>query len=199
MRAGYFSNLVCVNSRRCLLFRHYFGFRCFVARLSWPAQSARRNSIAVVRCRNYTTNKFQCGFMYTRARSATWTRFSEGGTRSPGPGGIAESNIRRTFTVRFPNLYCVWQRCRDIRGSYRNVLLLIVLQPEGSGRGRRVVRRTRTESRERETRFERTGDGETAEREKDGDKGEGKRIYGRKRGKGHGIRGRERENTRERE
>lgn len=54
---------------------------------------------------------------------------------------IVESNIRRTFTVRFPNLYCVWQRCRDIRGSYRNVLLLIVLHPEGSGgHGRRVAR-----------------------------------------------------------
>lgn len=49
---------------------------------------------------------------------------------------IVESNIRRTFTVRFPNLYCVWQRCRDIRGSYRNVLLLIVLHPEGSRRPR---------------------------------------------------------------
>lgn len=49
---------------------------------------------------------------------------------------IVESNIRRTFTVRFPNLYCVWQRCRDIRGSYRNVLLLIVLHPEGSWRPR---------------------------------------------------------------
>lgn len=46
---------------------------------------------------------------------------------------IVESNIRRTFTVRFPNLYCVWQRCRDIRGSYRNVLLLIVLHPEENG------------------------------------------------------------------
>lgn len=42
---------------------------------------------------------------------------------------IVESNIRRAFTVRFPNLYCVWQRCRDIRGSYRNVLLLIVPPP----------------------------------------------------------------------
>lgn len=53
---------------------------------------------------------------------------------------ITESNIRRTFTVRFPNLYCVWQQCRDIRGSYRNVLLLIVLHPEGSGgRERRVA------------------------------------------------------------
>lgn len=49
---------------------------------------------------------------------------------------IVESNIRRTFTVRFPNLYCVWQRCRDIRGSYRNVLLLIVLHPEGTRRPR---------------------------------------------------------------
>lgn len=49
---------------------------------------------------------------------------------------IVESNIRRTFTVRFPNLYCVWQRCRDIRGSYRNVLLLIVLHPEGNRRSR---------------------------------------------------------------
>lgn len=49
---------------------------------------------------------------------------------------IVESNIRRTFTVRFPNLYCVWQRCRDIRGSYRNVLLLIVLYPEGRRRPR---------------------------------------------------------------
>lgn len=75
---------------------------------------------------------------------------------------IVESNIRRTFTVRFPNLYCVWQRCRDIRGSYRNVLLLIVLYPpstpEGSWRGaqrgreRRVAaHRTKTENRERET------------------------------------------------
>lgn len=66
---------------------------------------------------------------------------------------IVESNIRRTFTVRFPNLYCVWQRCRDIRGSYRNVLLLIVLHPEGSGgRERRVAaRRTETENRKRGT------------------------------------------------
>lgn len=66
---------------------------------------------------------------------------------------IVESNIRRTFTVRFPNLYCVWQRCRDIRGSYRNVLLLIVLHPEGNGgRGRRVAARpTKTENRGRGT------------------------------------------------
>lgn len=46
--------------------------------------------------------------------------------RHRGQEKIVESNIRRAFTVRFPNLYCVWQRCRDIRGSYRNVLLLIV-------------------------------------------------------------------------
>lgn len=66
---------------------------------------------------------------------------------------IVESNIRRTFTVRFPNLYCVWQRCRDIRGSYRNVLLLIVLHPEGNGgRGRRVAaHQTKMENRERGT------------------------------------------------
>lgn len=58
-------------------------------------------------------------------------------TKARGVGGrIVESNIRRTFTVRFPNLYCVWQRCRDIRGSYRNVLLLIVLHPEGTRRPR---------------------------------------------------------------
>lgn len=33
--------------------------------------------------------------------------------------------------VRLSNLYCVGQRCRDIRGSYRSVLLLIV--PRGRG------------------------------------------------------------------
>lgn len=62
--------------------------------------------------------------------------------KSPGHEKIVESNIRRAFTVRFPNLYCVWQRCRDIRGSYRNVLLLIVPPPwrwctiyDGKGEG----------------------------------------------------------------
>ena len=37
----------------------------------------------------------------------------------------------QAFTVRLSNLYCVGQRCRDIRGSYRSVLLLIV--PRGKG------------------------------------------------------------------
>lgn len=87
------------------------------------------------------TSKFQHGFMCTRAPRGSGFRKER--IHSPrertNRERIVESNIRRTFTVRFPNLYCVWQRCRDIRGSYRNVLLLIVLHPEGSGgRGRRV-------------------------------------------------------------
>jgi len=116
-----------------------------------------------------TTNKFQHGYFCTRAprgpgfplgRSA-----HEGARRERREQAerIVESNIRRTFTVRFPNLYCVWQRCRDIRGSYRNVLLLIVLHPEANGgRERRVAAcRTETEDRkgERGKHFGRTRDG----------------------------------------
>jgi len=108
-----------------------------------------------------TTNKFQHGYFYTRAprgpgfplgRSAC-----EGARRREQAERIVESNIRRTFTVRFPNLYCVWQRCRDIRGSYRNVLLLIVLHPEANGgRERRVAAcRTETEDRKGERKTER--------------------------------------------
>lgn len=108
------------------------------------------------------TSKFQHGFTCTRAPRGSGFRRER--IHSPrertGRERIVESNIRRTFTVRFPNLYCVWQRCRDIRGSYRNVLLLIVLHPEGNGgRGRRVAaRRTKTENRERGRPFERARD-----------------------------------------
>lgn len=103
--------------------------------------------------------------MYTRTyKHRTWGGGDFRKEYTLPPGGIAESNIRRTFTVRFPNLYCVWQRCRDIRGSYRNVLLLIVLRAEGSGHAD-GGRRTRTESRQRET--TRTTDEETAQKERE--------------------------------
>lgn len=72
----------------------------------------------------------------TRYSSREWTSRKKERGRKRVEEKIVESNIRRTFTVRFPNLYCVWQRCRDIRGSYRNVLLLIVLHPEGNRRPR---------------------------------------------------------------
>lgn len=93
---------------------------------------------------------------------------------------IVESNIRRTFTVRFPNLYCVWQRCRDIRGSYRNVLLLIVLHPEGSRRPRTkgsCVPNGDGKSGKRDG-FERTRDRRQLYREKGG--GGRRAVYSRK-------------------
>lgn len=138
--------------------------------------------------------------MYARGsspRGARWLfgRKARSLSFSRRPGGIAESNIRRTFTVRFPNLYCVWQRCRDIRGSYRNVLLLIVLQAEGSGRGRRVARAERGRKVGKEGRFGRRRKRETAGRKRDRNKGEGKRIYGKQKER----RGTGREGERQRE
>lgn len=109
---------------------------------------------------------------------------------------IVESNIRRTFTVRFPNLYCVWQRCRDIRGSYRNVLLLIVLHPEGSRRPRTKgssVPNGDGKSGKRDG-FERTRDRRQLYREEEGREGGQKggiSAKGRKRGKERRL-GRER-------
>jgi len=88
-----------------------------------------------------TTNKFQRDLCITHASRHKGEDFGRR-VHSPRAGRkrIAESNIHHTFTVRFTNLYCVWQQCRDIRGSYRNVLLLIVLHPEGSGGGGRERR-----------------------------------------------------------
>lgn len=119
------------------------------------------------------TSKFQQGFMCTRAPRGSGFRKERVYTFAERANGcrerIVESNIRRTFTVRFPNLYCVWQRCRDIRGSYRNVLLLIVLQPRRERRprtkGGRVLNEDgksgkRNDSRGRETEESYTKGGE---------------------------------------
>lgn len=141
-----------------------------------------------------TTSKFRHGFMRMWAprgsgfrKERVFRRESEQterkkkkerGLRERVEERIVESNIRRTFTVRFPNLYCVWQRCRDIRGSYRNVLLLIVLHPEGNRRPR--TKGSVPNGDGKSGRFERTRDEEQEEGGGEGQKGV---VYSREREK----------------